>query len=162
MHVSLFLVVFFQHPNPVFLSILFFSKMFSLFLCFSLFEIFFFTFLGYMYIYILSDEEREGLLEKYKQHSKCSSFLKEFQCNLCDRIYYKSHALKTHIDSVHLKKTNYDCKECEKSFYMKRDLDNHINSHKGVKSYQCDVCNKSFGHVSNLNRHKRTHTKEQY
>ncbi|PBL03324.1 hypothetical protein ARMGADRAFT_1056524 [Armillaria gallica] len=42
---------------------------------------------------------------------------------------------------------NYTCNECHQTFTAKHNLNNHLNSHYGVRNFRCEVpnCNKSFG-----------------
>ena len=64
------------------------------------------------------------------------------------------------MDTVHLKKASFSCDVCDKKFYRKVDLENHTNTHNGVRRYSCPECSRSFSHVSNLHRHSRLHSRQ--
>lgn len=50
---------------------------------------------------------------------------------------------------------NYTCPECHQTFTAKHNLNNHLNSHYGVRNFHCGVpnCNKSFGTSHVRRRH---------
>ncbi|PBL03344.1 hypothetical protein ARMGADRAFT_12508 [Armillaria gallica] len=50
---------------------------------------------------------------------------------------------------------NYTCNECHQTFTAKHNLNNHLNSHYGVRNFRCSVpnCNKSFGTSHVRRRH---------
>lgn len=54
-----------------------------------------------------------------------------YQCHVCLRVFTMPHALKRHMDSVHLKKATFSCDQCTK-FYYRRD---HLLQHKRQKHW---------------------------
>ncbi|KAK0480162.1 hypothetical protein IW261DRAFT_117923 [Armillaria novae-zelandiae] len=50
---------------------------------------------------------------------------------------------------------NYTCSECHQTFTAKHNLNNHLNSHYGVRNFHCGVpnCNKAFGTSHVRRRH---------
>ncbi|KAK0194034.1 hypothetical protein F5146DRAFT_416108 [Armillaria mellea] len=50
---------------------------------------------------------------------------------------------------------NYTCLECHQTFTAKHNLNNHLDSHYGVRNFHCEVpnCNKSFGTSHVRRRH---------
>ncbi|KAK0446193.1 hypothetical protein EV421DRAFT_1901873 [Armillaria borealis] len=50
---------------------------------------------------------------------------------------------------------NYTCSECHQTFTAKHNLNNHLNSHYGVRNFHCEVpdCNKAFGTSHVRRRH---------
>ncbi|KAK0446201.1 hypothetical protein EV421DRAFT_1792990 [Armillaria borealis] len=50
---------------------------------------------------------------------------------------------------------NYTCSECHQTFTAKHNLNNHVNSHYGVRNFHCQVpnCNKAFGTSHVRRRH---------
>ena len=69
-------------------------------------------------------------------------------CKYCDYRTAHSATLKIHIQSVHLKMTDYIREKCDKKFSQPSDLKTHVDSkHKGIR-YSCDQCDywaKQFG-----------------
>ena len=51
---------------------------------------------------------------------------KSIFCNLCGKGFYHKHALKFHINQVHLKNTRIKCPCCEQVFYNKYSMKEHL------------------------------------
>lgn len=45
---------------------------------------------------------------------------------------------------------------CVSDFTTKHNLENHLNSHLGIRNYQCDACMRTFGVAHVLTRHRKT------
>ena len=52
------------------------------------------------------------------------------------------------------------CPLCGKLFNTKSALDNHQNTHTGIKPYQCEKCDKYFSQEVNLKTHHISHTED--
>ena len=65
-------------------------------------------------------------------------------------------ALKTHVSSVHEKKS-FGCNICEKTYPNNSRLKRHIAIvHEKKKSLICDICKKTFSEKSTLENHIKT------
>ncbi|KAL3072573.1 hypothetical protein niasHS_017547 [Heterodera schachtii] len=56
------------------------------------------------------------------------------------------------------RKRPYPCPTCDSRFGSKMELEEHQNSHTGLKPFQCDVCQSRFNRRSTLWNHKRIHS----
>ena len=77
-------------------------------------------------------------------------------CRICHKDLDTSHTLRSHIASIHLKKTKHTCEVCGKCYGEKSSLTAHMNTHIG-KMLKCDQCDKEYGSKSQLNEHKQSH-----
>jgi len=85
---------------------------------------------------------------------------KTYECNLCFKMFNKSHNLRRHIDDVHhkLKVKSYQCEEagCATTSKSKDWLNNHVKTvHLKERSHACPLagCSERFGMKLNLKRH---------
>lgn len=56
------------------------------------------------------------------------------------------------------RKRPYPCNLCPSRFGSKMELEEHQNSHTGMKPFECDVCKARFNRRSTLWNHKRIHS----
>ncbi|VDM52608.1 unnamed protein product [Angiostrongylus costaricensis] len=56
------------------------------------------------------------------------------------------------------RKRPYPCNLCTSRFGSKMELEEHQNSHTGMKPFECDVCKARFNRRSTLWNHKRIHS----
>ncbi|XP_063318174.1 zinc finger protein 239-like [Pelmatolapia mariae] len=62
--------------------------------------------------------------------------------------------------SVQNSKTVHLCGTCGKKFNTKKNLNRHMQIHKGEKPHSCGTCGKRFSCMSHVNRHMQSHTGE--
>ncbi|KAG7089237.1 hypothetical protein E1B28_010936 [Marasmius oreades] len=55
-------------------------------------------------------------------------------------------------------KARFVCPICRHTFTAKHNLNNHINSHNGVKPFRCDVCKQTFTTSGTAKRHQNNCT----
>ena len=69
-----------------------------------------------------------------KQHEGRAHSTREktILCTQCDRAFYHKHALKFHMNQVHLKITRQECPFCSKLFYNKYSVKQHILKCKAI------------------------------
>ena len=75
-------------------------------------------------------------------------------CNICGKIYQKSHSLKTHIAVFHHQEKKFSCDKCDKVFGRNDGLKRHMLTHTLEKRYICEFCNRLFNQSSNLIKHR--------
>ncbi|KIJ98021.1 hypothetical protein K443DRAFT_43937, partial [Laccaria amethystina LaAM-08-1] len=51
--------------------------------------------------------------------------------------------------------SRFSCPLCPQKFTTQRNLENHHNSHFGIKVHHCDRCNEDFSTKSSLVRHQK-------
>ena len=80
------------------------------------------------------------------------------QCDICGRICESKRLLQDHIDSVHIKLMNLNCKDCDKRFALERQLKSHVQKIHAEKEYECDTCNLKFARKCAWKRHALVHS----
>jgi len=81
----------------------------------------------------------------------------EFNCEHCDKTFGMKGTLKTHINTVHLKKRNFKCEHCECTFGQKGHLKTHINTvHLKKRNFKCEHCEYICGQKGQLKTHINT------
>lgn len=90
--------------------------------------------------------------------------LKEHSCSWpgCTKKFRVKQKLKRHVDRIHNNKRDYACTMCASRFYDQDKLDDHVNSHLGLKPHKCDwpLCTFTTSSRCNLITHRRLHTPE--
>lgn len=91
-------------------------------------------------------------------HMKKHDENRPYKCKICFKKFKVDKNLKSHVDSVHLKKKKYICKTCGCGFVYRHFLVAHIGSkHKDLKEYKCETCGKIFGCEKTFKRHMLSH-----
>ncbi|XP_067015735.2 zinc finger protein 311 [Anabrus simplex] len=80
---------------------------------------------------------------------------KNFQCNICLKLFLNQHNLDKHKQSKHCGEKTCLCPTCGKGFRGKFALKRHIIVHSAKRDYQCSLCNKSFKMREHLVNHKQ-------
>ena len=52
----------------------------------------------------------------------------------------------------------HKCSVCGKTFLAKRQYQDHMNTHSGIRAHPCDICEQSFYSLPNLIAHKAIHS----
>ena len=79
-------------------------------------------------------------------------------CEVCDKDYASSQALKGHVMKCHEGKYRYMCSVCEKGYMVQESLKRHLAEHSGdKKEIPCPIggCKSTFG----CEKTKRHHVK---
>ena len=77
---------------------------------------------------------------------------KRYACSECDKNYTTIRHLKSHIQTVHLKRGDFKCKFCGKKFATIDRHRNHVRqSHTQVN---CEICFKQINNQFELKKHK--------
>ena len=71
-----------------------------------------------------------------KNHMLVHTGIKDFQCEVCEKKFYKKSSLKQHM-LTHTKVKDYECDICKKKFSQKNHLVQHFRIHSGEKPYGC-------------------------
>ena len=82
---------------------------------------------------------------------------KPYECDTCGSCFTENSTLKSHNETVHLKKKKeYKCNHCIKIFSSQSGLNYHFGKlhlkSTGSKN-KCNNCNKTFSHKGNLKKH---------
>mmetsp|Transcript_5260 Transcript_5260/g.15716 ORF Transcript_5260/g.15716 Transcript_5260/m.15716 type:complete len:402 (+) Transcript_5260:115-1320(+) len=94
-----------------------------------------------------------GLVSTIDGRSSTSS---HYGCELCESSFKSSYDLKRHVESVHDKKRQHQCRFCKRRFSQSGHRNEHERLfHSGV-GHQCNLCGNSFGVRSKLQRHIRS------
>ncbi|KAM7341500.1 uncharacterized protein ACRADG_009307 [Cochliomyia hominivorax] len=94
----------------------------------------------------------------YKVHKRMHfNNNKAFECPVCQKMYVSKAILEEHMNT-HTGVRPFKCSECPKDFASKYTLQTHMKIHKErPRPYQCDQCDKRFLNQQNLNQHKKLH-----
>lgn len=104
---------------------------------------------------------KEMNAHKREKHPKDPSTKPEYECTICQKIYYRIKRLKTHM-KTHSGDTNKSCicDTCGKIISCKKNLELHKRIHTGYKPYSCSYCEKQFTSGTTLRDHVRVHSGE--
>ncbi|AXN91140.1 putative zinc-finger containing protein [Namao virus] len=75
------------------------------------------------------------------------------ECTLCKKILLK-HSLPRHLN-IHTREKQYQCNICSKIFTQKTHLTMHTMTHTGHKPHVCTKCNRGFIQLSHLRYHDK-------
>ncbi|KAL1518229.1 hypothetical protein ABEB36_001885 [Hypothenemus hampei] len=81
----------------------------------------------------------------------------DFQCEVCNRIFNNLRLFRIHR-RMHLPHTKaWVCSTCGKRYSSKNLLEEHTNTHLGVRPYVCSSCGKGFASKYTFRAHEKTH-----
>ncbi|XP_012234087.1 zinc finger protein ZFP2-like isoform X2 [Linepithema humile] len=81
----------------------------------------------------------------------------DFQCEICNRIFSNLRLFRIHKRIHYPQVKSWSCSTCGKKYSSKNLLDEHMNTHTGVRPYVCEVCNKDFASKYTYKAHVKTH-----
>ncbi|XP_068086192.1 zinc finger protein 227 [Anabrus simplex] len=84
---------------------------------------------------------------------------RKFLCTICGKGFKTRHEQQRH-SAGHSGKSDYVCTVCNKFFMSRYNLATHLGTHTGDKRFQCNVCSKRFSQRTGLVHHERLHTGE--
>ncbi|KAG5325811.1 ZN235 protein, partial [Pseudoatta argentina] len=81
----------------------------------------------------------------------------DFQCEICNRIFSNLRLFRIHKRIHYPQVKSWPCETCGKRYNSKNLLEEHINTHTGVRPYMCDTCGKDFASKYTYKAHIKTH-----
>lgn len=81
----------------------------------------------------------------------------DFQCEVCNRIFSNLRLFRIHRRIHYPQVKSWACEACGKRYSSKNLLDEHVNTHIGVRPYICETCGKDFASKYTFKAHIRTH-----
>ncbi|XP_059485811.1 zinc finger protein 782-like [Neocloeon triangulifer] len=98
-----------------------------------------------------------------KSNSLLFKKMKKIKCqhSTCQKMYANKHSMLKHYRNFHLKGKGlqYFCQDCNSAFRTRTGIEDHWNSHLGLKPYKCEICLKLFSSRRLLTKHKPFHNK---
>nr|XP_015834158.1 PREDICTED: zinc finger protein 234 isoform X41 [Tribolium castaneum] len=98
-----------------------------------------------------------GSTDALKRHLQTSHAVpaRVFTCLSCGKQFHKKQLLKYH-EARHIKNFKVKCDQCGRGFYTMLDYKEHYARHKGL-SHVCIHCGKNYLDKNGFRRHIRTH-----
>uniref|UniRef100_A0A1I8PKE2 C2H2-type domain-containing protein n=1 Tax=Stomoxys calcitrans TaxID=35570 RepID=A0A1I8PKE2_STOCA len=111
---------------------------------------------AYRHMRYLREHERKVHTSKGGDKSAKDSKKSErkYRCMKCSKDFTTEKHMNQHNRYIH-KLKNLECNLCEKTFFRPHALREHLASHKGERAHVCSVCPKTFTWRSNFSRHMR-------
>ena len=89
---------------------------------------------------IESNELEQPTVHK-KKRGRPRNMIKEYKCEICDKLFDKTGNYNRHVEKVHKKTKFFKCNQCDKSFGFDYNLKKHMNTvHEEEKKYTCPQC----------------------
>lgn len=93
--------------------------------------------------------KKEISVYRLDSHIKDSHSNVTYECDLCDKNYYRKSTLGRHMRIKHLN-GNHPCDSCSMKFTVLAALRKHKLIHTERKYYECDTCGQKFLHKTSL------------
>lgn len=81
----------------------------------------------------------------------------DFQCEICNRIFSNLRLFRIHKRIHYPQVKSWPCDTCGKRYSSRNLLEEHINTHTGVRPYVCENCGKDFASKYTYKAHVKTH-----
>ncbi|PBC32972.1 Zinc finger protein [Apis cerana cerana] len=81
----------------------------------------------------------------------------DFQCEICNRIFSNLRLFRIHKRIHYPQVKSWPCETCGKRYSSRNLLEEHINTHTGVRPYVCENCGKDFASKYTYKAHVKTH-----
>ncbi|KAJ8925134.1 hypothetical protein NQ315_001316 [Exocentrus adspersus] len=81
----------------------------------------------------------------------------DFQCEICNRIFSNLRLFRIHRRMHYPQTKAWECETCGKKYSSKNLLEEHVNTHLGVRPYVCSLCGKDFASKYTFKAHEKTH-----
>ncbi|XP_012265939.1 zinc finger protein ZFP2-like isoform X2 [Athalia rosae] len=81
----------------------------------------------------------------------------DFQCEVCNRIFSNLRLFRIHKRVHYPQAKSWPCETCGKRYSSRNLLEEHINTHTGVRPYACETCGKDFASKYTYKAHVKTH-----
>lgn len=81
----------------------------------------------------------------------------DFQCEICNRIFSNLRLFRIHKRIHYPQVKSWPCETCGKRYSSRNLLEEHINTHTGVRPYVCETCSKDFASKYTYKAHIKTH-----
>ena len=83
---------------------------------------------------------------RLRDHELLHQGIKANVCPHCGKTYARPEGLRRHVEGVHLKinQKTFLCGLCPKAYNAKKSLDDHMNTHLGLRPHVCSTCGASF------------------
>ncbi|XP_011157841.1 zinc finger protein 2 homolog [Solenopsis invicta] len=81
----------------------------------------------------------------------------DFQCEICNRIFSNLRLFRIHKRIHYPQVKSWPCDTCGKKYNSKNLLEEHMNTHMGVRPYVCETCGKDFASKYTYKAHVKTH-----
>ena len=82
---------------------------------------------------------------------------KEFQCEMCAKLFARQSNLTKHVNVVHKGLRNFKCPECDYRGSSRKEIRSHYEPvHLGKRDHECPYCHAKLSRQDHLRRHMKT------
>ncbi|XP_015175419.1 PREDICTED: zinc finger protein 2 homolog [Polistes dominula] len=81
----------------------------------------------------------------------------DFQCEVCNRIFNNLRLFRIHKRIHYPQVKSWPCDTCGKRYSSRNLLEEHINTHTGIRPHICEICGKDFASKYTYKAHIKTH-----
>lgn len=81
----------------------------------------------------------------------------DFQCEICNRIFGNLRLFRIHKRIHYPQVKSWTCESCGKRYNSKNLLEEHMNTHTGIRPHVCETCGKDFASKYTYKAHVKTH-----
>ncbi|XP_048480112.1 zinc finger protein 184-like isoform X3 [Plutella xylostella] len=82
-----------------------------------------------------------------------------YECETCDQKFITIISLRRHKQNAHGGKKaavkKHVCHVCGKEFTVRKSLEEHLNTHSGLRPFKCNVCGDTFAYSAALYTHNK-------
>nr|XP_029708942.1 zinc finger protein 2 homolog isoform X1 [Aedes albopictus]XP_029708943.1 zinc finger protein 2 homolog isoform X1 [Aedes albopictus] len=97
--------------------------------------------------------------KKLLDHKRQTHGPKNFSCPICDKAFRLQYLMENHKLTHQPKTRPFECDECHCTFTGSFSLQKHKKYKHGPKKYKCDICGLQFSSRSALQFHMQRHTR---
>ncbi|XP_060867165.1 zinc finger protein 234-like [Metopolophium dirhodum] len=100
--------------------------------------------------------KRPELMKHLEHHANSEDG--NFVCDICSRVFTNVRMFRVHKKMHMPQSKNHTCETCGRQFASRNTLEEHNNTHTGVRPYRCEICGKDFTSKYTFKAHEKVHT----
>lgn len=93
-----------------------------------------------------------------KKHLNLEATCAACKCGICGETFETELLMRLHKRNHFLNAKAHECQVCHKKYTTKGMLEEHMNTHTGLRPFKCTKCKKDFASKYTLQSHMKIHT----